>query len=1054
MDFLTSKANFMLSSLTTNRCTIIDTDPAVCANSYGFDFYGTCAYNLLNLPTGVPGTNPLTDSLGNAFTNSGSKSFTLSLFPVYTNVITTAPWKAGAGIAQLGLGPPEAPLRRARRRVVQIPLQNRGYRFGVLDNEHSHHTVYRHAYNGRDSDRAFSSYSYADLYSSRGRREIFDSIFDDVSDKDWLNPTTAQIVDQVFATRAYARWGGPGEKKHSKPRRTAGREGNDPYLARIPVFTPSRLIAYTTNSSHGAGTGSGTLQTPSRTVKDRSLNSFVYEVPLLHRSLQIYQTNAAGHVVSPRNFLALSAGFKSPERLSILPRQTVYPVFDLPTMKEAASGPGFLSTETLSKSLEQYSCALCHRRKVRCDKKNPCTYCAKHHVPCVPAASAATRPRKKRFPEAELLARLKRYEDALKSYGANLESINDIHSSSSLGTIPSKGANSTSTEEETLLLLTRELTHETHESGVKNKLGEMEKILKGESGEKSEQSPIITTYGDACETDSSTILFNLAGSVDLASLHPKPVQIFTLWQAFLDNVQPILRTLHAPTVQQQILRSTSNLLGASPAVHALLFSIYSNALLSMRDNACLAALNADSLTLVSRYTKASQYALQKAGFLRTSDLVVLQAFVLHLVSIMKTTDPLTFLSLTAIAERIAKRNGLHRNVQDYGLSAFERELQKRLWWQIILLDGRAAEMSAVGTTILSFAWNTELPLNVNESDLSSEMGILPQRYKRATDMTFCLIRCEIAEFLRQIRATRAIDIRWGEFSNPSVPLADKLGSINDFEQRLQTKYLSYCGPENPLHILARYYVKYSISKMRIAAYGPQMGGENQENLMHVCLEAIEAYTECAAEPSLVRFRWFLTASTPFLAYVILLSNLRYRPTGKLADRAWEAVTTVTNAFDRPRSSPFEPGDSVIKLSFESLSVKAWEAREAALKNDLSLNTPPLIAMMREKLVRIKGQHNMLFNGGAASNLINGNTPACTSNQAINLGSTSTYTGGMTNLTPPGALLPTPMDIMESSYQQVIPVNDELAMWDYWNTLLPGSGTENDMDRNQEMAMRR
>jgi hypothetical protein len=151
---------------------------------------------------------------------------------------------------------------------------------------------------------------------------------------------------------------------------------------------------------------------------------------------------------------------------------------------------------------------------------------------------------------------------------------------------------------------------------------------------------------------------------------------------------------------------------------------------------------------------------------------------------MKTTDSRSFLSLTAIAERIAKRNDLYRNAQDHGLSASEKELRKRLWWQIILLDSRAAEMSAVGTSILSFTWNTKLPLNVNESDLSSEMGVLPQGHERATDMIFCLIRCEIAEFLRQIRATRRIDVKWGEFSNPSVPLADKLGSINDFEQHL------------------------------------------------------------------------------------------------------------------------------------------------------------------------------------------------------------------------------------------------------------------------------
>lgn len=78
-----------------------------------------------------------------------------------------------------------------------------------------------------------------------------------------------------------------------------------------------------------------------------------------------------------------------------------------------------------AKSLKAFSCALCHRRKVKCDKKDPCTYCVTHRVPCIPAAPAVPRPRKKRFPEAELLARLKRYETALKSYGADIEAINN-----------------------------------------------------------------------------------------------------------------------------------------------------------------------------------------------------------------------------------------------------------------------------------------------------------------------------------------------------------------------------------------------------------------------------------------------------------------------------------------------------------------------------------------------------------------------------------------------------------------------------------------------------
>ena len=71
----------------------------------------------------------------------------------------------------------------------------------------------------------------------------------------------------------------------------------------------------------------------------------------------------------------------------------------------------------------QHSCASCRRRKVKCDKKVPCTNCVKHDVTCVSAESSNSRPRKKRFPEAELLARLRKYEAALTKLGVDPDDI-------------------------------------------------------------------------------------------------------------------------------------------------------------------------------------------------------------------------------------------------------------------------------------------------------------------------------------------------------------------------------------------------------------------------------------------------------------------------------------------------------------------------------------------------------------------------------------------------------------------------------------------------------
>ena len=60
------------------------------------------------------------------------------------------------------------------------------------------------------------------------------------------------------------------------------------------------------------------------------------------------------------------------------------------------------------------ACVLCQQRKIRCDRKFPCAVCTKSKVQCVPA-TLATRQRRRRFAERDLLDRLRHYESLLRS---------------------------------------------------------------------------------------------------------------------------------------------------------------------------------------------------------------------------------------------------------------------------------------------------------------------------------------------------------------------------------------------------------------------------------------------------------------------------------------------------------------------------------------------------------------------------------------------------------------------------------------------------------------
>lgn len=99
------------------------------------------------------------------------------------------------------------------------------------------------------------------FFLQKGRREIFDYIYDEIPDKDWQNPANSHAVEQRYVDLAYERWGGTQDAwvldgdwmvarpdilswmrsiywKHNKPRRLRMREG-----AVHPIFFFSAPLA-------------------------------------------------------------------------------------------------------------------------------------------------------------------------------------------------------------------------------------------------------------------------------------------------------------------------------------------------------------------------------------------------------------------------------------------------------------------------------------------------------------------------------------------------------------------------------------------------------------------------------------------------------------------------------------------------------------------------------------------------------------------------------------------------------------------------------------------
>lgn len=120
----------------------------------------------------------------------------------------------------------------------------------------------------------------------------------------------------------------------------------------------------------------------------------------------------------------------------------------------------------------------------------------------------------------------------------------------------------------------------------------------------------------------------------VTNLHPSAIQTFQLWQIYINNVNPLLKISHVPTLQGQIVGAGADPAKISKPLEALMFAIYLIAITSMRDEEVQSTFGEDRSVLLSKYHGATQQALVNANFMKSQELMVLQALFLYLVSFL------------------------------------------------------------------------------------------------------------------------------------------------------------------------------------------------------------------------------------------------------------------------------------------------------------------------------------------------------------------------------------------------------------------------------------
>jgi hypothetical protein len=138
--------------------------------------------------------------------------------------------------------------------------------------------------------------------------------------------------------------------------------------------------------------------------------------------------------------------------------------------------------------------------------------------------------------------------------------------------------------------------------------------------------------GEHCGAGDNLLFGVPDANIDLSTLHPDTATIFKLWQVYQDNVDPLLKVTHTPTLQVRIINAIGGMSKADLNLQALMFGIYCMAVRSVsEDDECEAMFGSSRNTLVRRFHLGCQQGLSRCSFLDTNNIDCVTALYLYAV---------------------------------------------------------------------------------------------------------------------------------------------------------------------------------------------------------------------------------------------------------------------------------------------------------------------------------------------------------------------------------------------------------------------------------------
>ncbi|KAL4938441.1 fungal-specific transcription factor domain-containing protein [Aspergillus oleicola] len=504
------------------------------------------------------------------------------------------------------------------------------------------------------------------------------------------------------------------------------------------------------------------------------------------------------------------------------------------------------------------SCLECRRRKIKCDRSHPCSYCIKVRVNC-------RYPPDRRAHEDNTMERFTSLESKLKAFEKRLSEMEGPSDQ-----VPPASA---------------ALVAAAPESRPQNK-GWIENM------QSTAQNPATASNTTSVGARAASLLLPQPAT-DLNLLRPSPVMIALLWQKYLENVDPIVKIFHTPSMQRLVMTAVRARYGLDLPSDCLLFAIYYATVASMSPSACRAEFQAERGLLLKQYRTGLEYLLSHLDLRGSTDMTVLQAFTIYLITGRCDLNGPDVYALVGLAVGMALKMGLNQDGESLGQPPFEVEMRRRLWWQLLILDMRMAEDRRSEPCILESSFNTRLPLNIADTNLHPDMSSSPLCGHDRTELLYSLVRFEVSYFARQIVFS---DVFGDANAYATLSATQKHEAIELFKDRIENQYLFHCDQNVPLDKVTTWSARLILAKLKLMAMD-RIAVENVSPDQRIAsrkawIDILQDAEELRWYEDGKQWLWLFQTYIEWNALAQLLLHLRVEPIGDDSDQGWDTAYRV------------------------------------------------------------------------------------------------------------------------------------------------------------------